>query len=80
MAGEQTCPSFHINLYCIGKKICNSILSFYRFDTEFFCMRVKQFLFSATFLALWLSLTGYTEEVGRVPGLFPGLDRVPVWV
>lgn len=43
-------------------------------------MRVKQFLFSATFLALWLSLTGYTEEVRRVPGLFPGLDRVPVWV
>lgn len=43
-------------------------------------MRVKQFFVQCDDLALWLSLTGYTEEVGRVPGLFPGLDRVPVWV
>lgn len=74
MVGEQTCLSFHMSLHCTGlQRLCFHIW-------YLFFLRESNVLFSVSFLPLWLSLTGDTEEDGRIPGLFPGLDRVPVWV
>lgn len=78
MAGEQTCLIFILTCTVLVKKYA---ILYYRFTDLILNFSEAMYSCKAIFCSVrWLSLTGHTEEVGRVPGLFPGLDRVPVWV